>query len=113
MTWLDDRRVAVGGIGDDDRVMIDGARVFDVTRPGDAGGRWCAELFAFPGPAGAFFSNGRWLFSSDHTGLSRWDVNDGARTGFLEGFHPTHHHRTAGELVQRVQDVLVRWDVSE
>lgn len=119
ITWLDDRRVAVGGLGDDDMVMIDGARIFDITLPGSPGVcwradlRWARELKAFPGPAGSFFSEGTWLFSSDQTGLSRWDLNDGARTGYLQGFKPTHHHQAAGELVQLIENVLVRWSVTE
>jgi hypothetical protein len=113
--WLDESRVAVGGLGDDDMEMIDGARIFDTTLWGTMGGRWGAEwrsareLMAFPGPAGAFFSDGTWLYSADQHGLSRWDVNEGARTGFLPGFQPTHHHRAAGELVQIDEGVLVRW----
>jgi hypothetical protein len=117
ITWLDDTRVVVGGIGDDDQAMIDGARVFDVTRPGKPGPGWredwpwARELTAFPGPAGLFFSDSRWLYSSDRIGLSRWDVNDGARTGYCEGFRPTHHHRAAGELAQLGDDILVRWKI--
>jgi hypothetical protein len=104
----------VGGIGDDEAMMIDGARVFDVTLPDGPGRREhdARELTAFAGPAGSFFSDGRWLFSSDPTGLSRWDCDDGARTGHLPGFRPTHYHRAAGELVQISGGVLVRWEVT-
>lgn len=115
ITWIDEKRVAVEGIGDDDDAMIDGARIFDLTLPGTAGNRWrsdlpCVrELKAFPGPKGTFFSDGTWLFSSDGTGLSRWDVDEGARTGQLQNFHPTHHHRGARELVQLIDGVLLRW----
>lgn len=115
ITWLDDATIIVGGLGDDDDGMIDGARVFDVTTlaepPEGVDSRWryAREVTSFPGPAGSFFSDGRWLFSSDEAGLSRWDPADGARTGTLAGFHPTHHHRGAGELVQMVSGKLVRW----
>jgi hypothetical protein len=111
MTWLDDSRVAVGGIGDDDDAMVDGARIFDITLPKGPGQeeRFARELTAFPGPAGSFFGAAPWLFSADETGLSRWDINDGARTGQLPGFLPTHDHRTAGELVQLTGHSLVRW----
>src|SRR4051812_1024665 len=69
--WIDDTRVAVGGIGDDDTAMVDGARLFDVTSTGTPGGPWrsdwhvAREIIAFPGPAGSFFSDGTALFSSD------------------------------------------------
>lgn len=33
MTWLDETRVAIGGLGDHDDEIIAGARVFDVTKP--------------------------------------------------------------------------------
>jgi hypothetical protein len=117
LTWLDDHRIAVGGIGDDDKDMIDGARIFDVSSSGSGGVRWRAdwpwplEQIAFAGPAGSFFSEGRALFSSDQSGLSRWDVKDGSRTGYLQGFKPTYHHRGAHELVQVVDDALVRWTI--
>ena len=67
------------------------------------------ELTAFAGPGGTFFSDGQSLFSSDESGLSRWDVNDGCRTGYIAGFSPTFHHRGANELVQIVDNALLRW----
>jgi hypothetical protein len=114
MTWLDDRRIAIGGLSDDDKDMIEGARIFDTGLPGGPGPGcradwpWPCELTAFPGPAGVFFSEGTCLFSSDQTGLFRWDIKDGSRTGNLEGFQPTHHHKGARELVQIVDGTLVR-----
>ena len=114
ITWLDDTRVVIAGIGDDDADMIDGARVFDVTAEGKAspGWRsdweWAREITAFAGPAGKFFTDGTSLFSSKE-GLSRWCVEDGVRTGHLKEFEPTHHHRGAGELVQLSETVLTRW----
>lgn len=115
ITWLDESRVAIAGIGDGDIEMIDGARVFDITAFGKPSGRWCPnwpharEVIAFPGPSGKFFSDGTSLFASCESGLSRWCTEDGARTGQLQGFHPTHHHRGAGELVQLKEGVLLRW----
>src|SRR5262249_44448040 len=56
MAWIDDARVAVGGIGDVDIEMIDGARIFDIPPPGgpDDGRpterRESRELIAFAGP---------------------------------------------------------------
>lgn len=118
MAWLDDRILAVSKLGDDGSEMFDGARIFDVTETGDPGEnwrtdwKWAREILAFPGPAGLFFSDGVSLFSSDETGMSRWDPTDGARTGHLAGFRPTHHHRRAGELAAVVDGMLVRWRTS-
>jgi hypothetical protein len=117
LAWLDDNRIAICGIGEDEEEMIDGARIFDVSSSGSGGIRWRAdlpwprELTAFAGPSGSFFSEGRALFSSDQDGLSRWDTNDGSRTGRLKTFKPTYHHRGAHELVQVVDDALVRWTI--
>lgn len=114
MTWLDDTRVVISGIGDHDTDMVEGARVFDVTASGKAGPEWhsdcewALELTAFAGPAGRFFSDGISLFSSNKEGLSRWCVEDGARTGHLPDFEPAHHHRGARELVQLSDTVLTR-----
>jgi hypothetical protein len=110
VAWLDETRVALGGIGDDDEDMVDGARIFDTTLPDLSGSRRerVREVNAFPGPAGIFFSDGIWLFSSDATGLSRWDPDGGARTGYLQGFQPTHYHRGAREFVQLMDGTLLR-----
>ncbi len=115
IAWLDEQTVAIGGIGDGDVEMIDGARIFDVTSTASAGSRWrsgllwAREVIAFPGPAGKFFSDGEWLYSAAKDGLSRWDPKTGARTGHIENFHPTHHHRGAGDLAQLADGILVRW----
>jgi hypothetical protein len=52
------------------------------------------------------------LFSSDGTGLSRWDLGEGAHTGQIQDFRPTHHHRGANELIQLINDAIVRWKIS-
>ena len=112
--WLDDTRVVIAGIGDDDADMVDGARVFDSTASGTArpGWRsdweWALEVIAFAGPAGRFFTDGTSLFSSNKEGLSRWCVEDGGLTGRLQDFEPAHHHRGAGELVQLNETALMR-----
>jgi hypothetical protein len=104
--WIDEERVVVGGLGDHDDRIVPGARVFDVSLRGLPGPGWrsgweCArEVNAFAGPAGIYFSDGKWLFSSDETGLSRWDPLTGERTGHLPDFRPSHHHRGARELVE-------------
>lgn len=114
MCWLDDARIVIAGIGDDDADMIDGARVFDVTRSvkGTRGWtpecNWAVEITAFAGPAGKFFTDGVSLFSSNKEGLSRWCVEDGSRTGHLPDFEPARYHRGARELVQLNETVLTR-----
>jgi hypothetical protein len=40
---LDERTVAIGGIGDDDTEMVDGARIFDITSTGAAGPKWRSD----------------------------------------------------------------------
>jgi hypothetical protein len=118
ITWIDEKCVAVGGVGDDDILMIDGVRIFDITSPPDldashsTGTGSARELKAFAGPTGAFFSDGTWLFSSDKTGLSRWDLADGARTGQIPNFQPTRRHRGANELIQLIDGAIVRWKIS-
>jgi len=118
ITWIDERFIAIGGIGEDDDLMIDGARIFDLTLSTDAlnfpdTGPWRAhELKAFPGPTGVFFSDGMRLFSSDGTGLSRWDLADGARTGQIPNFQPTRRHQGAHELIQLIDNAIVRWRIS-
>lgn len=115
MAWLDSGRLVVGGIGDDDDQMIEGARIFDVTKrgsPRDQWGTrlgWTHEISTFTGPKGRFFGDGVRLFSSDETGLSIWDVEEGLLTGTMERFRPTHQHLGARELVQLVERTLVRW----
>jgi len=118
VTWIDERFIAFGGIGEDDILMIDGVRIFELTQSIDAPhfpnkGPWRAhEHKAFPGPAGVFFSDGMRLFSSDGTGLSRWDLADGARTGQIPSFRPTRRHRGANELIQLIDGAIVRWKIS-
>ena len=115
MAWLDEKTVAVEGIGHDVDFMIDGARIFDITSSGKSSGPFGVdrdgprEVLQFPGPAGSFFSDGVSLLSSDQSGLSRWDPSDGARTGHLAGFRPTRHHPGSNDLAELVDGVLVRW----
>ncbi|NOT40820.1 MAG: hypothetical protein HOP13_10030 [Alphaproteobacteria bacterium] len=108
--WLDDARVAITGIGDDDEAMLDGALIFDVTAPVKAG--QCPEpTMTIPGPAGTLFSDGVSLFSADAKGLSRWSLSGGALTGRIAGFRPGYYHRGACELVQRDGSALIRWRI--
>lgn len=112
IVWVDEKRVAVGGIGEDDNEIIDGARIFDVSQTGDRSGKYHStfvrEVQTIAGPHGLFFSDGRYLFSSDEGGLKRWDLNDGAMTGEIAGFKPGVHHRAAKELVQLIHGRMRR-----
>jgi hypothetical protein len=100
MCWIDNNRVAIGGTGTDDELMIAGVRVFDLAAEPRVRGRWrdAAESHSFAGPKGELFSDGTRLFSSDENGLTIWDVSSGARLGLIEGFVPTRYHRVSGEL---------------
>jgi hypothetical protein len=118
IAWLDESTVAIGGIGDDEREMVDGARIFDITSTASASRRWrsdwlwAREVMTFAGPEGKFFSDGKWLYSSAQSGFARWDLRTGARTGHIERFQPTHHHSAAGELVELADHTLLRWSTT-
>lgn len=114
MCWLDNEQLAVGGLGEDDDDMVDGARVFavnDVTdwETDNFFGHGAREVIAFVGPAGRFFGDGSRLFSVDNQGLSVWDVHTGSRLERVEGFVPTHQHKAGHELLQVTDDSLRRW----
>jgi hypothetical protein len=118
-TWLGDDTVALSGIGDDDSDMTAGARIFDTTSLGEPRPGWqtgwssAKEVTAFAGPAGSFFSDGRWLYSTAEAGLFRWDPSTGRQTGHIECFQPNHHHRGARELVQLMGSALLRWSIEQ
>jgi hypothetical protein len=109
MIWMDAKTVLVGGIGSDDDAMVDGVRVFDIELPHKSDRFSVAEMFAFAGPSGDFLCDGRWLYSTDETGTSVWDPNDGARTGRLAGFVGTRVHRGARELAEIRTGTMYRW----
>jgi hypothetical protein len=119
LCWIDEKTIAIGGIGDDDEIMTAGTRIFDITSTGKASDEWRSdkkwplETATFHGPAGLFFSNGTSLFSADAIGLSRWNITSGVQTGHIPSFIPTRHHRGASELVQLIDNTLVRWCMTE
>ncbi len=113
--WINEKTLAIGGIGDDDNGMIAGARIFDITLRGVASAEApyanceSLETATIEGPAGLFFSDGTSLFSASTKGLYRWDISSGAKIGHIPDFTPTQHHCGANELVQLIDDTLVRW----
>jgi len=101
MRWVGQNLLAVSGIGDDDEAMLAGVRIFDVATG--------IELFAFAGPTGELFADGRRLYAAAPDGLQVWDPVTGERTGTIAGFVPTHHHPGAGELAGIADGQLRRW----
>jgi hypothetical protein len=104
MCWLDEHRVALGGIGADDDSMVDGVRIFATGEAGPA-----RELAAFPGPAGAFFGDGGRLFCAYGGALTVWDVDAGRMTARIDAFEPSRQHASGRELVQLSGNVMRRW----
>jgi hypothetical protein len=101
MCWIGDNLLAISGLGDDDMDLLPGVRIFDAPTG--------AELHAFAGPQGELFSAGRRLYAATPDGLEIWDPFTAERTGRVPGFHPTHHHRAAGELAAVRDGELVRF----
>lgn len=101
MCWIDENRLAVSGLGDDDGWMLPGVRVFDPSSG--------HELATFAGPTGPLHSDGHRLYSSAPDGLEIWDPATGERTGRVAGFRPTRHHPGSGELAALRGEFLERW----
>jgi hypothetical protein len=103
MCWIDDRHVALEGIGSDDDHMVAGVRIFDVTQPADSASiTWpmVKEVAAFAGPSGDLFSDGQQLFTAAEDGLSVWDLATGERTAYGPGFRPRRFCPASGEFVE-------------
>ncbi|MFD4137200.1 hypothetical protein [Streptomyces goshikiensis] len=110
VVWLDDDRLIVGGLGDDDDELVPGARVFLLGRgPSET---LLEEVSTFGGPEGRFFAADGLLFSSAESGLHIWDPATGTRLGTLAGFRPTHHDSSRGELLELSPIGLRRWSTA-
>jgi hypothetical protein len=122
--WLDNDRVVVEGIGEDDERMVDGVLVYDIrdgvspptaTPPGmlrpeiGAQLRSAGVVQAVAGPARAMSGSGDRLFSATDAGLSIWSVETETRIGFLPGFNPRYHDRLNGELVALDSNSIRVW----
>ncbi len=104
--WIDNRHVAVEGIGHPDNEMISGVRVFDIT-PGET--NVAREVNVFAGPAGRFFADGDQLFSADEHGLGIWSISEGALTGRISAFSPTAHSVLDRTLIDTNGGSVRRW----
>ncbi|MEV7560476.1 hypothetical protein [Streptomyces sp. NPDC089795] len=103
LVWLDEDRLVLGGLGDDEEELLPGARVFDLGRRGQGAAgapEQPPEIASFGGPRGRVFAADGLLFASSESGLEIWNPTTGSRLGALAGFHPTHHDRTRGELLE-------------
>ncbi|MFJ9942100.1 hypothetical protein [Streptomyces erythrochromogenes] len=107
VAWLDEDRLVVGGLGDDEDELVPGARVFLLGR--DLDGPVLKEVATFGGPEGHFFAADGLLFSSSESGLEMWDPTSGARLGTLADFRPTCHDPVRGELIELSATGLRRW----
>jgi hypothetical protein len=84
LCWLDDRRLAVWGYGDDEENLIPAVRIFDVTTGAEE--RW------FPGPNGTLVFD-RFLFCVHaNEGTSIWDAETGERLLHEQNFFPRCYH---------------------
>jgi hypothetical protein len=101
MCWLDETRLAVGGIGADDEAMIPGVEIYDA--------RSAALLARFAGPAGPLHYDRDRLYSSGPAGLEIWDIQTGERTGRVPGFAPTRYHAGGHELAAIDGETLAIW----
>ena len=106
--WVDNRHVAVEGIGHPDDEMIAGVRIFDITRPHQET-EFACEVNVFAGPSGRLFADGDQLFSADDQGLSIWSISQGALTGRISGFSPTAHSLLDRTLMDTKGGTVRRW----
>ena len=121
MCWIDNRTVAVWGLGEDDLLLIPGVRLFDV----ESG----VEKFSFAGPIASpstlpmnvrgkeqtvshqlgTLAFDRWLFSWQPKGpFSVWDVNDGARLLIESDFAPLSYHPGTKTFLSQLVDGTFR-----
>ncbi|MEU2391497.1 hypothetical protein [Streptomyces sp. NPDC007369] len=109
VVWLDENRLVLGGLGDDELEIVPGARVFDLRDRQEDDPMRPTEVATFGGPEGRFFAAHGLLFSLSEAGLVIWDPATGARLGTLDGFRPTHHDTVRGELLEFSATGLRRW----
>ncbi len=106
--WIDNRHIAVEGIGHPDDEMINGVRIFDIT-PTDVDTEFAREVNVFAGPSGQLFADGDQLFTSDASGLGIWSISQGALTGRISAFSPIAHSVLDRTLIDIKNGSLRRW----
>lgn len=106
--WIDNRHVAVEGIGHPDDEMINGVRIFDVTQS-DTDPELAREVNVFAGPSGRLYADGDQLFSADEQGLAIWSIKEGALTGRIGSFSPIAHSALDGTLIDIKGGAIRRW----
>lgn len=106
--WIDNRHVAVEGIGHPDDEMISGVRIFDVSAS-NVEPDLASEVKVFAGPSGRLFADGDQLFSADEQGLAIWSIYHGALTGRISSFSPTAHSALDRTLIDVKDGAIRRW----
>lgn len=93
MCWVDERRVAIWGLGHDDLLMLDGVTVYDVED-----GAVVAEFGGVP--KGHLWSDGHRLFATGAgAGLSVWDPYTGQRTALVPDVEPIAFNRSLDQFL--------------
>ena len=103
MCWVDERLVAIWGLGFDDEAMLDGVAVYDVEDV-----VLVKELAGVP--RGHLWSDGRRLLAAGagDGGLSVWDPFTGQRTAQIPDLAPIAFNRWLGELLVEADDGRLR-----
>lgn len=100
MWWIDDRHLAVWGIGEDDYLLIPGIRIFNVVEG--------IELTTIFGPRGDLIFD-QYLFAiSKESGTSIWDITTGERLHLDPAFHPDAYHPQNKEFITLVEEDRVQ-----
>ena len=119
--WIDERTIAVWGLGEDDILLIPGVRLFDAESgeekfsfPGPVGGSLKEKLQvagkeqAFIHGAGTLIFDG-WLFAwAAGKPFSAWDISDGEQVLEERDFSPLGYHRGSQEFLSLVPDGKMR-----
>lgn len=117
LCWIDDRTIAVWGLGEDNILLIPGVRLFDVERgeekssfTGPVGGSRKESLQVdgqgqdFIHGAGNLFFD-RWLFSwMEGKPFAVWDISDGAQLLEEQQFCPLNYHPRSKEFISVMPD---------
>ncbi len=103
--WLDKRRLAFWGEGDDATRMKPTVRIYDVVEGREVAAHPGVEVSpALPWPPGSaragWIAADRWLYGvSPEHGTGVWDLRTGERVHLEEGFAPRRHHPLRGSFL--------------